>query len=882
MSLQQKTEEFIGRKHELDIFEHWLENASIPCLLYFYDALEEIDKKGGIGKTRLLRQCARIIEERYPNIVPVFIDFFNVSDRSGIAIAERVVLELHKRYPNWSAESFEKALNEYHLAANRKKSDMSDVRERLGDALIADLLLLHEQMKESNAYIVVFFDTFELIEDNPITAVLRPYQTFPDNYYFDRIAFVMAGRNPINWAHQNWIERANDVQPVPLSPFTFKEAIYYLGDKADLFDIASVSEEHLQVIYNNTEGRPILLGLVADILNQQGQNSLEQLIKISKPAFEASLVLQINNFPDPTKWAIFFMAHIYHRFDATLLDLIMQKPALRGRLPEIEYRQLVESLPTLSFVRPSGSSDNFVLHDEMRRLVTKHCWNQQDVDGRMRRELSVVAIGYYETHLAHEVDEHQRHSYTVEMLFHKLVVDPNEGYHFFEQHFNRAIDLSMRAFARSLLQEAKKFVNELSHNRRLDLKMAEARLLQEEEEPSAAIEIYHSLESEASWAEDYRADILYQKGNCYEQTSQLSEAIACFTTALEIEQSQGNKSRCAEILGQLGYIHRRLGHYSEAMNYYDESIELLKNLDNPQEYATMLNNKSNIYRLQGQIEEALRFCKLGWRIRRDLFKRGEVSELDVGLSLNTMGLIYKTRDEVIAAERRFQEAFEIYNRVGYKKGIAAIYNLLGQLLLPGKDLDEALKYFEQAHRISNGIDQEACIDSLSGQGKVFALQGKYEKAIEYFEQARDLARQVGASYRQVENLLALAESLEQLGQPADRILKEAKQIAAKNNYYLLLGLAEEIQGDFEYKAERYRNAFKHYRVTCKYFAQYNPVQFQKFLRRLVDLLLDMPEPLLLSMVDLLLDYWFDLKLDKTYPALLDTCKEVRKYMSFGY
>ncbi len=882
MSLQQKTEEFIGRKHELDFFEQWLENVSVPHLLYFYDALEAIDKKGGIGKTRLLRQCVKIIEERYPNIIPVSIDFFNVSDRGGVAIAERIALALHERYPTWSAESFEKALKEYHLAVNRKKTDMSDIREQLGDALTADLLLLHEQMQESNTYVIVFFDTFELIEHNPITAVLRPYQTFPDNYYFDRIAFVMAGRNPIDWSHQNWIERANDVQSVPLSPFTFEEAIHYLDAKADLYDITSAPEDHLQVIYKNTEGRPILLGLVADILNQQGQNSLEQLIKISRPAFEASLVQRINNFPDPTRWAIFFMAHIYHRFDAVLLDLIMRKPTLRERLPEIEYWRLVESLPTLSFVRRSGSNDNFVLHDEMRRLVTIYCWDQQDIDRRMRCELSEVAIGYYETHLASEMDEHLRQSYTVEMLFHKLVVDLNAGYHFFEQCFTRAIDLSMRAFARSLLQEAKKFENELSYDQRLDLKMAEARLLQEEENPSAALEIYQALEDAAIWTESHRADILYQKGNCYEQTSQLAEAIDCFTIALEIEQSKENKSRCAKIFGQLGYIHRRLGHYMEAMHYYEESLILLKNLDNPQEYATTLNNMSNVYRLQGKIEEALRFCKLGLRIRRDSFARGEVSELDVGLSLNTMGLIYKTRDEVIAAERHFQEAFEIYNRVGYKKGIAAIFNLLGQLLLPSKDLDEALKYFEQAYRISFGIDQEARIDSLNGQGKVFALRGKYDKAIEYFERARDLARQVGGSYRLVENLLALAESLEHLGQPATQMLKEAKRIAGENNYYLLLGLAEEMQGDFEYKAERYRNAFKHYRVACKYFAHYNPVQLQKFLRRLVDLLLDTPEPFLPGIVDLLLDYWFDLKLDKTYPDLLETCKEVRKYMNFDY
>jgi len=691
----------------------------------------------------------------------------------------------------------------------------------------------------------------------------------------------MAGRNPLNWLHQNWMGRENDVLPVRLSPFNYEDAIQYLSIKADLYDIKSEPQEKLQTLYERTEGRPILLGLVADVLNQQ-RKRLDQLLAIGKPLFEASLVEQINDFGSPIRWAIFFMAHIYHRFNATLLHMIMQKPALRASLPEINYHQLHETLPTLSFVRRSGSSDDFVLHDEMCRLVNKHCWEQQDTDGRIRRELSEVAIDYYTINLAQVEDEEMRQSYFVEMLFHKLVTNLDEGFRFFDQHFTKAVDLSMRAFARSLLQEAQKFEHKMSLEQRRSMKMSEARLLQEEENPEAALQIYQGLESDTNWVEHHRSDILYQKGNCYEDTSQLSDAIACFIACLEIEQSKGNKLRCAEIFGQLGYIYRRLGQYTKAMSYYEESLALQKNLDIPQDYATMLNNISNVYRLQGKVEEALRFCKLGLRIRRDLFERGEVSELDVGLSLSTMGLIYNARDEVVAAERRFEEAFEIYNRIGYRKGIASTYNRLGQLLLTSGDIDEALKYFEQAHRISYGIDQEARIDSLNGQGRAFALLEKLEKAIDFFEKSRELARQVGDSYRQVENLLALAESLEHLERPANQILKEAKQISGKNNYYLLLGRAEEIQGDFEYKADRFRDAFKHYRVACKYLAQHNTVQFEKILRKLVDLLLDMPRDLLPGIIDLLLEYWYNLELDKSYPALLDTCKEVRRYMDFSY
>ncbi len=95
------------------------------------------------------------------------------------------------------------------------------LREQLADALAADLRLLHQQMVEIDTYLLLFFDTYELIEYNPITAVLRPSQTFPDRYQSNRVRAIIAGRNAIDWTHQNWIGRENEVVVHALPPFDF-------------------------------------------------------------------------------------------------------------------------------------------------------------------------------------------------------------------------------------------------------------------------------------------------------------------------------------------------------------------------------------------------------------------------------------------------------------------------------------------------------------------------------------------------------------------------------------------------------------------------------------------------------------------------------------
>ena len=51
---------------------------------------------------------------------------------------------------------------------------------------------------------------------------------------------------------------------------------------------------------------------------------------IKQDLFEESLVTQVNNFGDPIKWATFFMAHIYHRFDTRSFEAHHELTGSRG------------------------------------------------------------------------------------------------------------------------------------------------------------------------------------------------------------------------------------------------------------------------------------------------------------------------------------------------------------------------------------------------------------------------------------------------------------------------------------------------------------------------------------------------------------------------
>jgi 5S rRNA maturation endonuclease (ribonuclease M5) len=183
---------FIGREHEIDIYEQWLTDPNAPRILYFYDAAPEPDKKGGVGKTRLLQECMNITKEEHKKeVIIVIIDFFRITDRNGRIIAERIYNQIKEAYPNWSGNSFDRALREEihreHQQATKKDGknnvNPSESRNKLSKALLSDLCNLDTYLQdieqEEQFSLLVVLDTFEVIQSNPSVAVLSPYNPFP-------------------------------------------------------------------------------------------------------------------------------------------------------------------------------------------------------------------------------------------------------------------------------------------------------------------------------------------------------------------------------------------------------------------------------------------------------------------------------------------------------------------------------------------------------------------------------------------------------------------------------------------------------------------------------------------------------------------------------
>jgi tetratricopeptide (TPR) repeat protein len=871
----QDIENFIGRSEELKVFTEWLADPHAAHVLYFYDALEEPTKKGGIGKTWLLKKCQEITRQQRPDIAIASIDFFNVGDRNGVIVAERIVEALQTAFPDWVPTLFQETMAEYRDVNKPESVEVAEVRSALFKALTTDLHYLDRQLAREHKTLLVFYDTYELIEQNPAVATLRFSQKFPDNYLFEHMYAVVAGRNALDWSNLNWRGREQEVLPVALAPFTQAEMVQYI-DTESFYDI-DLHSKQTPALYERTEGRPILVGLVADVLNKH-VTTLEELSSVPLQTFEPHLVTQINNLEHPLNWIVLFMAHAYHRFNLEILNWLLQEANLKRLVEDIQYDRMVQELPTLSFVRRPGYGEDFVLHDEMHRLVNDYCWPIHDKNLRYRQAISQSVIKYYEDALEREPNQQKRQTYRIEILYHKLFLDIQDGIEYFSEHFDRAINLWQSPFARTLLQEVQQFEKQMSPDQYYRLQLAQARLLRAEENPGEALSIYEDLERRADedWVARHRLSLLGGKGQCYLALSRFFEAIESFTQCLEIENARNDELAIARRQSLLGYAYRRRGQFETAVSFYEQSIATYKRLSSPREYANAFNNIGNVYRFQGKTDEALRRCKIALRIRNDLFKDGQISEVPVGLTLSTIGQVYLDIDDLPQAEQVFQRAYEIYNRARHKKFIAGTKNRFGQIAMAKNDLQEAKRWFEDAQEASTGIDSESLVISLNKQGRVLAKQKRWSEAAAFFEKAVDTARQVHDDYQRTESLVDFAEALTNLKQyeQAQKTLQEAERTSQKWNYFHLLGRAAEFQGDINYDAGLYEEAFLHYREYCYNMARRNALEYGKALRKLTDKLVEVPKARLHAIIAMLIQYWNEQGMEKNYPDFAVACKEI--------
>ena len=222
-------------------------------------------------------------------------------------------------------------------------------------------------------------------------------------------------------------------------------------------------------------------------------------------------------------------------------------------------------------------------------------------------------------------------------------------------------------------------------------------------------------------------------GNIRFMTGNYVEVLPFWTRAQQSYELSGNKTGLAEIYNNFGVFYYQSGSHSNALDYYLRSLTVAEDLKDSVSIAKANLNIGGVYIVMRDYDMALEFFQ-----KSEPYVRGlNSAELDVRY---LMGI-----GEVYTEKGLYQDALNTYAQGVDNAPVldrADILKNIGKVHLLNGDLEESVKYLNQAFETAKGNNQQLVeVQSLIILGNAYK-EYNYPKAIETFKEAESIAKEM--------------------------------------------------------------------------------------------------------------------------------------------
>lgn len=249
---------------------------------------------------------------------------------------------------------------------------------------------------------------------------------------------------------------------------------------------------------------------------------------------------------------------------------------------------------------------------------------------------------------------------------------------------------------------------------------------------------------------DYKTIFLYGMGKVYYAQGNLTKAINYYQQALDLARTLPASQQEGAILNGLGLAYLSLGNDTQAIDCYWQDLLLAWKNKNCQGEAAVLNNLGFVFCQQEKFHKAIKYQKESLRILRQSdnpFAEGRV--------LGSLAQAYGGLEKYDEAIEYHQQHLKIMQKIEDRAGEAEALCNLGITMAKQKetqlnqplefeDYSQALQYFEEAleicREIGIGLTEINVLWNLAG---IYQRLGQKNLVLKYSQQALNIANKLG-------------------------------------------------------------------------------------------------------------------------------------------
>jgi Uncharacterized protein conserved in bacteria len=301
---------------------------------------------------------------------------------------------------------------------------------------------------------------------------------------------------------------------------------------------------------------------------------------------------------------------------------------------------------------------------------------------------------------------------------------------------------------------------------------------------------------EESGDKEEKAFIAKWLGQSYKSIGSFGISLKYFKQALDIIQEIRIPPQEGYILLQIGEVHCNMGDYQEALNAYNKAMQVFKELNSIAKQGKVLIGIGKIHSAQGNYLESIETLQKALQMFEGLEESHDLKE-DIRLGReNALKALSEVHTLIGSKEKTAEYDLKIrnLNQWDKKNKLGQWLNLMdqGQTLENRKNFKKALEIYQQALDLSKEMNnQSGEMISLERIGHIYQELIEYPNAIEFQVKTLELSRKQNNKIVELTALYAIANTY----------LRQSDFINALDYFQHALEIAKETESEtFEISA----------------------------------------------------------------------------------